>query len=316
MNKSIAITVLILIYSCAFSQQLPQDNQFLLNKFSLNPAYAGVEESFESYLTYRNNWTGIKNAPESELITVNGPMLNSGIGATVMNNHAGIFRNTLVSMSYAHHLKISDNQKIHLGLSAGYFTGSADFSAISNKEIYDPVVGENQLSENSCFDAGFGIAYQFRQMHLGVSVPRLLETSLNNRYLSDQPVYTLARQFKIHASNTFNLSDDYKLDVTEVVSKSSGNPVYFEGALSCKFKNRLWAGLTYRKGNYLGINTGLIYNRFVMNYAYEFGFSGPVTGSSGTHEVSIGIIIGKSKKFTNDLPFIKSSKPYNEWVDK
>lgn len=314
MNKNI-VFFFILISGFAYSQEHLSDNQYLVNKFSISPAYAGTEESFESYMTYRKNWIGYKDAPESEFISINGPIQKSGIGAYIVNNRAGIFRNNLVSLSYAYHVKINENQKIHMGLSAGYLYSSIDFSSIANKDIIDPVIGDYRFSEGSAFDAAFGLAYQFRQLHVGITLPRLLESKINNQYVTDKTIYTLSRSYRFHVTNSFSLDNDVKLEPFLILSKTSSSSVFFEVAAMCKYKNRLWAGVNYKKSNAIGLFVGLVYNRFVMNFSYEGGFSGPISKTPGTYEVTLGIIIGKSKKITKDLPFIKSSKPYNEWIN-
>lgn len=312
MNKNI-ILFFILISGFAYSQQHLPDNQYMVNKFSLSPAYAGTEESFEGYMTYRQNWVGYKDAPQSEFISVNGPMQKSGIGAYVINNRAGVFRNNLVSLSYAYHVKINEDQKIHLGISAGFLYSSIDFSSVTNQDIIDPVIGENRFSEGSTGDAAFGAAYQFRQIHVGITLPRLLESKINNQF-TDKTIYTLPRSYRFHITNSFNLNNDGKIEPYLILSKTSHSSVFYEVAAMYKYKNRLWAGINYKKNNAFGLFIGLIYNRYVMNFSYEGGFSGPVSKTPGTYEVTLGILIGKSKKITNDLPFIKSSKPYNEWI--
>lgn len=314
MNK-ISVLFLIFISGFAYSQQHLSDNQYLINKFSLSPAYAGTEESFESYFTYRQNWIGYKDAPKSEIISVNGPLQKSGIGVSVVNNSAGIFRNNFLAISYAHHIKINEDQKVHLGLSLGYLYSAIDFSAVSNKDIIDPLILDNRFAEGSTAEASFGVAYQYRDFNVGIALPRILSSKIDIQYVNGNAIHEYqSRSYRFHVSNSFHLNNEGRIEPYLILSKTSNSSIFYEVAALYKYKNRLWAGMNFKKSNSFGLFVGLIYNRYVMNFSYEGGFSGPISQTPGTFEFTLGIIIGKSKKITSELPFIKSSKPYNEWV--
>src|SRR3989337_4393251 len=115
------IFVGIMVPAVINAQQLPLGNQYLMNGFSLSPAYAEADDNMEALLSYRKDWTGVDGSPESKLINHNGslPKLFSsrpkvpkdmGVGATIISEEVGIFRNTSVSLSYAYKINISKVQ--------------------------------------------------------------------------------------------------------------------------------------------------------------------------------------------------------------
>ena len=62
-----------------------------------------------------------------------------------------------------------------------------------------------------------------------------------------------------------------------------------------------------------------MFNKIVMNYTYEFSGKGMLSKSSGTHEVSIGILIGnlaKTSKKSSSVFESEPEQPYYEWLDK
>lgn len=298
------------------AQQLLQNNQYFVSKYTLNPAFTGSEESFESFLTYRQNWVGFSDAPTGEVITVNGPVFStSGVGGLISIDQFGIFQNTRVNLSYAYHLKITENQKIHFGLNAGFLNNRIDFSAATNQNVIDPLIINYRTNEGTSGEAGFGMMYQFKRIYAGISIPNLLETKIRSELDNGKTVYSNARSFRFHVSNTFNLSKDFQLEPIVIVVVPTNNRVFANISALCKYKQQIWAGLFYRDGNTAGVTAGLIYNRYSINYSYEFSSSGPLSQSSGTHEATIGIFIGKSSKIKNEIPFIKSNKPYNQWLN-
>ena len=77
--KKIKIAVLLIIaFSFSFSslsaQQTALGNQYLINDFSLSPAFAGANDNVEALMSYRKDWTGITGSPESRLININGAL--------------------------------------------------------------------------------------------------------------------------------------------------------------------------------------------------------------------------------------------------
>ena len=60
-----------LLVSFVNAQQIPLDNQYHINPFSLSPAFAGHNNNFEMFLDYRNRWGGIEGAPKVSNLNMN-----------------------------------------------------------------------------------------------------------------------------------------------------------------------------------------------------------------------------------------------------
>ena len=91
----------------------------------------------------------------------------------------------------------------------------------------------------------------------------------------------------------------------------------FDVSAMFKYMGKLWAAPAYRKDGTLSFTVGgAIYDNFVMNYSYEFSGKGIQGRSSGTHEFSLGFLIG-NKKSGDHTPSIfrkTSSQPYYDWI--
>ena len=86
----------------SIAQQLPQYSQYLLNKYVINPASAGTENYFLGQTNYRSQWDGIKDAPRTYILSVNGPLNDvMGIGGYIFSDVTGstYFKRTEGSIS-------------------------------------------------------------------------------------------------------------------------------------------------------------------------------------------------------------------------
>ncbi|MCH8330574.1 MAG: PorP/SprF family type IX secretion system membrane protein, partial [Bacteroidetes bacterium] len=219
MKRTLAIIVSLLIVGQAYSQQIPLSNQYLINMYSLSPAYAGSFEHWEGYLSYRNDWAGIPGSPESKSLNLNGPLTEKmGIGAMVQQSTVGIFRNLTARATYAYHLSMGAGQSLSFGLDAGIFENHINLTNVNNG--MDPVVMNQQDFSNIAFDAGFGILYRNNNLNVGVALPRLMPSE-HERNDTSLILYSATTHFNIHASYFAELNRNLGVDYHVVMRQSS-----------------------------------------------------------------------------------------------
>ena len=301
------------------AQQLPLGNQYLINGFSLSPAYAGADDNMEALLSYRKDWTGVDGSPESKLINLNGSLSklfssrpkvpkDMGVGATIISEEVGIFRNTSVSLSYAYKINISKVQSVRLAISAGLMESDLNISSLGSQSISDPVIANGKDIRKTVFDAGFGALYRFKNLDVGIVVPRLLEPKVKD----NKAVYTLNRHYIFHASYTYHINKQFGLQPFAIVRTTSNSKLLFEAAAKLTYNDRLWMALGYRNSGAIGLSIGgALYKVVQMGYSYEFSGVGMLGKSSGTHEISLGFILGGSKP---EAPASTPKKPYYDWI--
>ena len=319
------LPIALLLSAClSFGQQLPLNDQYLINKFSLSPAYAGANDNYETFMSFRRDWTGIQGAPETKGININGALAkNMGIGGTITNEQIGIFKNLSASLAYAYNLKLSSVQSLRIGLSGGFLDNHIDLLGNKTSNQLDPVVLNYQDQDATVFDASAGILYSYQKLNIGVAIPHLIENKIEEPRESLQAggpisiLYTLQRQYNIHASYSHNFNSNWQIEPYAVVRKTMNSPLFYEVASLIKYQ-QIWIGATYRKGNSFGASIGgVIYNKAVMNYTYEFSSNGMLANSSGTHEISIGFLLGKNKNNKSSIFNSNSSKQsYYQFIDK
>jgi len=317
MSKYILFISMLSISIFTNAQQIPVNNQYLINPFSLSPAYAGINGSVESFMSYRQQWFGIPGATRVEMININsGIGDNYGIGAELTSEQTGIFKTFSLLTTFAYHLKFTENQSLSFGIHSGIIRNHIDFSDGNIKDQSDPFFENNQDLSKTTFDAGFGALYRFKKLNIGYAVPRLLENQIINN--NSDVLYTLKIHSTFHASYGINVNRN--IEVTPfVVMKATQGSSTFDAAALCNYRGKLWAGGAYRKDGTISTSIGgIIYEKLVMNYSYEFSSGGMLGKSSGTHEISLGLLLGKNKSDANSPSIFKttSSQPYYDWIEE
>ena len=75
MKKNLLLLAFVVAASTLFGQQEAQFTQYMYNKLPVNPAYAGARGVPSLTAIYRSQWIGFDGAPQSALVSFNGPLL-------------------------------------------------------------------------------------------------------------------------------------------------------------------------------------------------------------------------------------------------
>lgn len=316
MKRILSVSIVFLaanLYFCneIFAQQIQYGNQYLINKYSLNPAYTGNSGYFQAFANYRQSWVGVTGSPESRGVNVNSAfMQNMGLGGSIQSEQSGIFRNSTANLSYAYHLKLNDAHLVSFGLSAGVLQNNTDLSGSKSLNSGDPIITNNQNVSSMLFDADFGLMYRFKNLNVGIAIPHLVPSAAKN---DAGTFYTLKMHQIIHLSYSYDINKDWNVEPFVVLRNASTGMFYEVSALG-KYKDWVFAGITYRKESVIAANIGgNPFNNISLMYSYEFSANGMMGQSSGTHEISLGYFFGKNK---NAVAPSDSKKPYYDWLNK
>ena len=151
MKNFILYFVLFLICNASSAQQLPQFTSYQLSPFLYNPAYAGVDKTTQLNAVVRSQWEGIREAPQSDVISGYGLLRNTnmGLGASAFKDVAGADSRRGVTLSYAYHLKVKNSISLSLGLSAGFLQYRLDHTIINPYDEGDPIFNTPVLSSRN-----------------------------------------------------------------------------------------------------------------------------------------------------------------------
>lgn len=305
---------LILIFSFLISdliiaQQLPSNNQYLINPYSLSPSFAGLDAKGEGYLSYRKDWMNIESAPELKMLSINTALSQKvGVGINIMNDKTDIFSNIFASLSYAYHLKLAESQYLSLNISAGVIQKKIDLESVIIKHEGDPIFYDMEKQNGVSFFAGAGVLYRFQNLDIGFNIPSLWESKPDfgeeNKFKD-----ALSRHYIVHASYNVKLNDDWRIKPFAIVRQTELAPMSYEVAAIVGYKDQVWVGGTYRKYGIIGLNLGGVLTKTVrFNYSYEFSNQGILSESAGTHEITVGLRIGGGNGISGDFEGFQSPR--------
>lgn len=278
-------------------QQLAHYSQFFLNDYVLNPAVAGTESHFEVNSTYRYQWVGIKDAPRTFLMSMDGPIGkgNMGIGGYVYSDVTGPTRKTGFKVSYAYNFKVTDDIKLSFGLAGGLMQFAVDGSEISLNQENDQAIA-NVWSAAYTPDAAFGAYLYHEDFFASVSIPQLIGTKLELADGYSSADNSLKNHYFISGGYTFHINSDFDFEpLVQGKYIPPTNPQIDAGGRFI-WKEMLWLGGTYRSEDAATIFAGINFlENFTFGYSYDVITNDVKVVSSGTHEIVLSLKFNERK---------------------
>ncbi|MCA1764298.1 MAG: type IX secretion system membrane protein PorP/SprF [Cryomorphaceae bacterium] len=293
--------------SSIFAQQDPQFTQFMYDRLSFNPGFAGSQEAICATVFGRQQWSGFSGQPNTGLLNVSAPIksIKSGVGLSVYLDEIGPQSTTALRLSYAYHLKISGATKLGIGLSVGLLNSSLNNDWIAYNYSSDGVntgigtgAGDNLIPQNnqtaSTFDAAFGLYLYNPKYYAGISMGHL-----NEGDLSDMNI-TVARHLYFMAGYHFDLDARWRI-TPNVLVKSDLASTQLDANATVMYDNTFWLGATYRLEDAIAPMAGYQYefpsgnSTLRIGYSYDFTTSEINNYSSGSHELMLSYCLKIAK---------------------
>lgn len=168
--------VMLVLPSVTRAQLAPMGSIYFQNQYLNNPAFAGLEGGLNINAGYRQQWSNFPGSPKIQVVTADyAPTERVGLGITLNNEQAGLFKRTRVIGSYAYHLPLnSEGNKLSFGASFGMLDERVDFSRYDGDPGDNAVKNFNQRGQY--LDGDFGIAYTSGSLNIQGSLPNLRNT--------------------------------------------------------------------------------------------------------------------------------------------
>jgi type IX secretion system PorP/SprF family membrane protein len=281
------------------AQQLPLFSQYYYNRFLYNPAFTGVEDKGNVYLIHRSQWKDVAGAPVTYALTADGPVASNkiGLGLSIFNDQMDIFNRSGIYASYSYRFTLADDHDLTLGLSTGIIDNKIDFTNTSAHDVNDPLL-YSQNQRKVTVDANFGVAYMWKDLAVGISVPQLLGNKINYLETNTNVYTTLKRHLIGSVSYAVTLSETQAIEFLPSVMLRyvNGAPVQLDINTNFSWKDMVRAGISYRLGYAVGFNIGTKLNdNIIAGYTYEHVISPMGQISGGGHEVMLGFTFGGAK---------------------
>ncbi|MBL0046867.1 MAG: type IX secretion system membrane protein PorP/SprF [Bacteroidetes bacterium] len=298
MKKISLLLIFMYVALNVVAQQVPLYTQYMLNEYIVNPAAGGKNDFFEAKSNNRYQWKGITDAPRTYILSVNGPLRSRkvGLGGYLFTDITGPTRRTGIYASYAYHLKINEQVKLGLGLSAGLLQFTVDGSKIKLHDDAD-VALDNSLQSVILPDFGFGLNLYSKQFTLGFSAPQLVQNKLDLYESTNSIASKLEDHYFINGAYRIRPTEDFEIEPSFMVKVLKPVPTQIDAGLKVMYKEMIWIGGAYRSKDAYSAMLGLcIQKHLTFAYAHDFTFSNLKNYSSGTHEILVGLKFIKPPK--------------------
>ncbi|MGB2279092.1 MAG: PorP/SprF family type IX secretion system membrane protein [Flavobacteriales bacterium] len=300
MKKFILYFALLVMCNVSLAQQLPQFTSYQLSPFLYNPAFAGVDGTTQLNAVIRNQWSGVREAPQTDVISGYGLLRNEkmGLGATAFKDVAGADSRRGITLSYAYHLRVKNDISLSLGLSAGFLQYRLDHTIINPYDDGDPVFNSPVLS-SVVPTATFGAYLYADNFYASVALPQLLSSTftVKDEYNDNSLIQGgLTNHIFVGGGYIKDINDVFTIEPSLLLMLSSPAPASVELMTKLTYKDLLWTALSYRFNDaacmYIGVD---IDERFYVAYAHDFVTSELSTVTSGTNEFKLGFRFNKAK---------------------
>lgn len=287
--KIFLIAVSLFFAKETFAQQDPMYTQYMENLMTINPAYAGSKELLSMMAVSRNQWVTMADAPVTRSFAINSPIVNTnmGLGLSVLSDNIWPIKQTGLYLDYSYTLKFSNRRKLALGLKAGVNFYEAGIAELLTNDPNDPVFA-NDVNRRFLPNLGVGAFYHSDRYYLGLSIPKLLQNTINKNGFSSEQLNKEDVHIFFMAGYVFDVNRIVKFKPSILTKFVSNAPVAFDVNGTFLFYDRLWLGAMYRLGDSFGGLFQLqVTNNMKIGYSYDFPISALGAFNKGTHEIMV-----------------------------
>ena len=289
-TKTLLFSLSVLLCTDVKAQQKAMYTQYMFNGLALNPAYSATDEALSVTSLYRQQWVGLKGAPNTQTFAVHTPIKesNSSIGASIIRDQIGeVITEKGAYLTFAQRVPIGEESYLAVGFNGGISTHQADYSANyagSPQSASDPVF-EDQSQVRANF--GLGVVFFGPKYYVGLSSPHFYYRPLDA--ISDLGSSTTYRpHYILQGGYIVGVSDMVKFKPHVIVNYVNGSPVLIDVNASVLLGETLWLGGSYRSKDAFNVIAQMyITPALALGYSYDFTTTKLAHVEKGSHEISL-----------------------------
>lgn len=285
----------VICFQAIYAQQHTSYTQYNLNRFSLNPALAGIQPCGEFILGSRRQWVGFEGAPLTYFTSFNTrvnkddkyPKNFHGYGLNIIGDRYGFSSNFYFKIAYAYNIKLSNNYRASFGMFLGLQRFSQSFSSvrIANKGL-DPALNADRQSSYVFPEISPGGFIYNKNLYAGLSMfqiyPERIRTFGSKEHRLSAHYYFIAgyrlrgREWHYIPSLLFNFSPF--VSPTADLTLTFDYKQQFSFAFGSKYLNSGYLTLQFR-----------ILQSINIGYSYEYALNEINNVAPTTHEFVLSI---------------------------
>ncbi len=290
MKKITIILIAVITGMVANAQQFSLYSQYMHNQYALNPGVAGSQDGITIGASYRQMWTGFKDAPNLSTVYAHTAINESmGVGGKIFTMSTGPISRSGFEGTYAYHLKLGDDLKLGLGLSAVLTQYSINKSEIDLKNPDDNVMitGDENLIVP---DANFGAYLYSKNYYVGLIAAQLVPLKVNfkSSYLENKQ----ERHYFFNAGYRYDINDNFGIEPSVLFRYIEAGALQLDANLKFTIKKMFWIGASYRLNDAVVAMLGVKAGNILFGYSYDYTMSEIGNYSNGSHELVLILKLG------------------------
>ena len=284
--QNIGIALLLFISSGVFAQQ-ESILAFYNNHLNLvNPAAVSVDGETQFRTSVRQQWTGIKDAPQTQAASFMTPISkNLSFGVSIVRDEVFIEKQTFATVDFSYKVQLNDALNLFMGIKAGGNNYEVNTSGL---ETYNYGVTDPNLQSFSRFNPNIGIGFylKHKDYYVSLSTPKMLDT----KRAKEEDGYATAATDQAHyyfsAGRTFEVTPSFDLVPSIMVRYVNGAPFSTDFTTTARFKDQIDLGVTYRTDrSFAGLAKVNVSKNIALGYAYEYSLRSQLIGrANGSNE--------------------------------
>ena len=284
--QNIGIALLLFISSGVFAQQ-ESILAFYNNHLNLvNPAAVSVDGETQFRTSVRQQWTGIKDAPQTQAASFMTPISkNLSFGVSIVRDEVFIEKQTFATVDFSYKVQLNDALNLFMGIKAGGNNYEVNTSGL---ETYNYGVTDPNLQSFSRFNPNIGIGFylKHKDYYVSLSTPKMLDT----KRAKEEDGYATAATDQAHyyfsAGRTFEVTPSFDLVPSIMVRYVNGAPFSTDFTTTARFNDQIDLGVTYRTDrSFAGLAKVNVSKNIALGYAYEYSLRSQLVGrANGSNE--------------------------------
>lgn len=299
--------ILLVIMSPLSAQYLPNVyNQFFMNPYIYNPAYAGVEGHAVVFAMYKNQWSQVPGAPTLGHVNFHVPLKGGlSFGAFAYNESVGPVTTSGGKVTAGYLFTIDREHFLRFGMSLGAGSSMFDLSEIDspNDPAFDLTAGSFLLGD-------LGFTYHFGHFNVGVALPSIFTNTFPKSEGLAPINFKPTDNILFKTNYRGHINDDIAIEPHLIYRYNKYSPNQYEGTVILHIYHLVWVGGSYRQdAGFVGLLGAKVKEKMGIGYSYEFGNSNFSSDLGTAHEIHIGYHLGSKKEHAEHVSsFIKSHR--------
>lgn len=315
--RRLSLILSVLLTGIVKGQQLPIYSQYIYNKFLVNPAVAGSDGYTSLNLTAREQWIGYSGAPRTFSFSFQTRMLKRsymlkqtrlrkeifrpgtdgkiGFGGYVFSDKNGLIIKNGFQFSYAYHMWLKNSTQLSMGLAVTGYHYKINESQLDFQDPNEPWMNNNLRRGIFIPDATFGMYLLNARYCLGFSADQLFEgtAKIASNAFRD---FRTDRHYYMFGSYDFNTDLHVTLQPSFLLMTGEQLKPEADLGVTYLYDQDFWGGLAYRTTGAIIATIGGRYQNLFIGYAFDFTLQEIQRVTYGTHEITLAMKFGDSKR--------------------